>query len=292
VIIIVAIYKNSIDWNRPEIVLSGLTLILFGSLFFVVNPLLSMQMDWDLFSMPGPVFIVFVAVIVKVSGINFQLNPCLTGSSLSLVILTIPFYMVHATTNSLSYRLESAGIRIYKTYYEWSNQTIKYAIEISDESDDIKRDRKRNVLQKLEPYAIPEKDHEYARLLVSEGEQVLREDNDPAKALEIFNKVSYYDPTDKNNLLYRLEAHFLLGEMNEAYQLSLKLVEMRYPDERKARRIAIHTALEAGLYEEAYQHSFEYSEKWPDDQIIQEILVRLKTGQNVKELKNLFIRSN
>lgn len=287
---IIIFYRKRLDWNSPEVLLAGLILVLFGSLFFVVNPLLSMQMDWDLFSMPGPAFLVFGVVIVGQIQ-NEKINSFLAGGSLSMVILSIPFFMVHASANSLSHRLESAGVRIFKTYYEWSDQTLQFAFDIADEDNNTIRERRRNVLNKLELFAIPEKDYEYARILVSEGEQVLRIDKDYEKALEIFEKVDYYYPLHKNNVLYQLEAHFLSGQMDIAYQFSLRLIKLKHPNEEKARRIAIHTALEATLYDEALFHSTEYLKRGSDE-IIQEVHDRLKENIKIDELKFLFTRSS
>jgi len=291
IVIVILFYREKIEWKQPEVLLTGLSLILFGALFFVVNPLLSMQMDWDLFAMPGPVFLVFGLVLVSQIE-NEKISPLLTGGSISMVILSIPFFMVHASTNQLSHRLESAGIRIYKTYYEWSNQTIRFALDIAEEDNLTIRKRKRNVLAKLEPYAIPGKDYEYARLLVSEGEQVLRDDQDYIKALEIFDKVNYYYPLLKNNVLYQLEAHFLLKQMDKAYEYGLQLIELKHPDERTATRITIHSALEAGFYDEAFKHSGVYVNKWGTGDVIGEVYFRLQQQDKIEELKFLFNRGN
>ncbi|MEZ5082264.1 MAG: hypothetical protein R2750_02240 [Bacteroidales bacterium] len=288
VVVVLFFYRKRINWNQPEIILIGVSLILFGALFFVVNPLLSMQMDWDLFSMPGPVFLVFGLVLI--SRIEKEkINPLLIGSCLSLVIMALPFFMVHASANPLSQRLESAGIRIFKTYYEWADQTIQFAFDIVEEDKATIRKRRQDVLNKLAPYAIAGKDYEYARILAREAEQVLRVDKDYAKALEICDKVSYYNPNHKNNILYQLEAHFLLNQMEMAYQLSLRLIALKHPNEEKARRIAIHTALEAELYDEALYQSTEYLKRGSDE-IINEVYYRLQNNIKVNELKFLFTR--
>lgn len=287
---IILFYRKKIDWKRHEVILSGLTLILFGALFFVVNPLLSMQMDWDLFSMPGPVFLIFGAVLI--AQIEKKENsPFLVGGSLSLVFMALPFFMVHASANQLSHRLESAGIRIFKTYYEWSDQTIQFAFDIAKEENETIRKRRQNVLNKLAPFALSGKDYEYARILAREAEQVLRTDKDYTKALEICDQVRFYNPYHKNNILYQLEAHFLLNQMEIAYQLSLRLIELKHPNEEKARRIAIHTALEAELYDEALYQSTEYLKRGSDE-IVQEVYDRLKENSKVDELKFLFTRSS
>jgi len=291
IVCIALFYRKKIDWNHPAVVLTGLTLLLFGSLFFVVNPLLSMQMDWDLFAMPAPVFLVFGVVLISQIQ-KVKVNEMLVAGSFSLVLMSIPFFIVHASTNPLSHRLESAGIRIYKTYYEWSNQTIQFALNIADEDISTVRARKRNVLKKLEPYAMPDKDYEFARLLASEGEQVLRDDRNYKKALEIFEKVSYYYPDEENNILYKLEAHFLLNQMKEAYEYSLQLIELKHPDEQKALRIAIHTALEAEYYDKAMVHAGDYINKWGSEDVLGEVYYRLQNGIEVEELKFLFTRGN
>ncbi|MBL4705406.1 MAG: hypothetical protein JKY54_12865 [Flavobacteriales bacterium] len=55
--------RKQVKWNQPEIIFTGSLLVIYIAFFFALNPLLSMQMDWDLFSIPTTVFIVFIAAI-------------------------------------------------------------------------------------------------------------------------------------------------------------------------------------------------------------------------------------
>ena len=284
--------RKQITWNALPVLVSGLSLILLGSLFFVINPLLSMQLDWDLLAIPAPIFLVFGAAVVKEvengekSWISFNK---ILPACLALALLNVPMYMVHAQTDPLSQRLESLGIRMYHTYYEWSSKVCKFALNLPEyPSSDAYISRLNDLLQRLQPEAIPQKDFEYARLLTEGGRFYLRVQKDYPKAMSFLNRAERYYPPENLGLLYKMETHFVLKQFPEAYEYALRLMDISYPSEDKSNAIAIQCALEAGLYEEALELSVRYLKKWPNNSLINEVYRRLMADENREEIRLLF----
>ena len=61
---IVLCYRKAIHWNEPALIVISTTLILYSTSFFILNPQLSMPVDWDLFSLPAISLIVFVVLLL------------------------------------------------------------------------------------------------------------------------------------------------------------------------------------------------------------------------------------
>jgi hypothetical protein len=287
---LLAFNRKVINWKAPEVVLTGTVMILFGSLFFVVNPLLTMQMDWDLFSFPAPVFLVFVAVAAN-NVLVGKPTKLLMATALSLAFLSLPAFMVHTSATSLSYRLESIGNRVYKTYYEWTTSIFEHAWSISPEDPATIEKRMDKVIDQLRPIAQPGIDIEYGSILAEKARFLMRVKKDYNASLGILTSIAYYHPDISIVDLYIMENYFMLGEMEKSYEYALRLIASEYPSERKSLRIGIHVALEAGLYDNGYQHAYDFLQKWPDDRVIREVQIRLSNNDRVGELKFLFLRN-
>ena len=281
---------SKMSWSNMSVKITGLTLILFASLFFMINPLLSMPIDWDLMAIPAPVLLVLVVALVgemPEKRLAYRLWP----SCLGLVLLSIPLFVVHVNSHMHTHRLESVGVRMYQSYYEWSSKVLQIALDMPTyPSREAYEERKQQLLDKLKPYAIPEKDFEYARLLINEGRYYLRQAKNYPLALAILKEAEGYFPMEKNGLLYLMEVNFLLKKYAEAFTYSQKLIQIQYPDEKKSLAMAIQCALEAGEYEEAGNIAGFYINKWgeQDNQTITRVLNGLSSGENIEELKELF----
>ena len=286
---IFSFYRKSIQWNTLAVLTAGITFILFFSLFFVINPLLSMPMDWDLISIPAISFILFTVALSKQVEHADLVNRSLL-ISLMLVVFSIPNFILHTKPSAVSKRLESLSIRIYHTYYEWSSKVLEYALSSVIHDRESYEIRKQRVLNDLRPYALQTVDFEYARMLVEEGRYYLRTKNDPNRALEYLDQAYFHFPRERNGLLYLMEAHFLLNEFDRAFDYSQGLVREQYPSEKKAISIAIQCALEAELYTEALNLSGYYIEQWNDRQVISEVFNGLQNNSAFDSLKFLFQR--
>ncbi|MEM6807250.1 MAG: hypothetical protein AAF696_37960, partial [Bacteroidota bacterium] len=282
-------YKsNSIDFERPAIRIIGLIFLLFTSLFFMINPLLSMQMDWDLMAIPAPIFLALAMVLIKEVE-EWEILAHAIAPSLALALLCLPGFYVHSQQDALAERYMSLGIRMYNSYYEWSYQTIQRGLSLKDYPDRAAyEERKTQILQQLKPHAIPLKDFEYARLYNVEGKYYARVENDYDKALQYLLIGENYFPREKNGVLYRMETYFLRKEFLQAFAYSEVLIQQKYPTEKKALAIGVHCAIEAGLKEEALKLTETYLSKWKDNQTIQMVNQEIKSRVPLDSLKILF----
>lgn len=285
-------FRKKVNWEKPEILVLSLLLILYTLFLFAVNPLLSMQIDWDLFMIPAPLLLIFVALLVKEMEEEITIAHKIIPIALGIATLTIPFFAVNAMANPYSQRLESLSIRIFKTYNIWADKYLEYAVKLTSSGEEYIT-RKQAVIDELKPYAIIGNDLHYAQMIAFNGLFYLHSGNaeNTEKARACFQEAYYYYPSLKSNILNLLQANFKVGKFQEAYMNATELVNLKYPDTRKSRRMAIHCALEAQLYEEASHHSEIYLEIFPQDSVIAKINRGLESGENLPDLKNLFAQS-
>ena len=90
-------------------------------------------------------------------------------------------------------------------------------------------------------------------------------------------------------LIKDLESAFKMKEYGKAYGYAQELIKIRFPNYRKALRITIHCALEAKLYDEAQMHCEAFLETYPDDTLINEVMRRLKAGEELYKIRELFM---
>jgi hypothetical protein len=286
-VLVIVLYRKKVNWQHGELIVALLSFLFFATLFFVTNPLLSMPMDWDLFSMPAPLILVVVGLLVKQiqdEKIAHKLLPIGFG----LALLCFPTFNVHYSRNTLAQKLESLGIRIYHTYYEWASNTIHYGLGLIWEDRALQLERKNQILQELQAYAVEGNDREYARLWRKEGIHFFHvEKNYPKAYTYLENSLLYFpnDPTVKSTLM---QAAMFLNQPERAYELSMNLLQEQYPSKQQSFVFAIQCALEVEQYPVALQLSTDYLKEWPKDQLILEINQRLLEGKDLEVLKELF----
>lgn len=274
--VIVFGYRKQFDWKQANVLIIGLNAFLVAALFFVVNPLLSMQMDWDLLSLAAPTFILFVFVLIKeIEG--EQIKEHLLPISIAMALLSLPIIPVHANKGMLSARLESTGIRIYKSYYEWGSRTILQSWRMMDDRKELTK-RRRVVLNKLKPYSMPGIDYEYGRFYLDEAKYLLKELGNVETGLNYLDTAYYYYPHENRTNLYYVETHFQLKNFDQALDYSKRLIELQYPSLKEAIIITIQTALYANNATEAQKYCTLYIESWNDQGSINEIKAALDKG--------------
>lgn len=280
--------------SSPIILTLGTLFLVFSAFLFAINPLLSMPMDWDLFSFPAIILIVLVLMIVsQLESDQVTATPrSVMRGGLALSLLIIPVFIVNTSETLLSNRLEMLGIRIFKTYYERGRETILIAQSMMELSQDEMISRKLSVVNELESYAVLGVDPSYATLATDLGIFQYSSGQDLTQALKSLQHALPYFPNHKNNHLYQVQVLFELGRAEEAFTKALKLVELGYPSASQALRIAIQMALESGLYKQANNLCEQYLQRFPDDQFISNLRRRLIIGSQLDELKFLFARKN
>ena len=284
--VILSIASKEIDWGQLAVLAVGTSFVLFSAIFFVVNPLLSMQLDWDMMCLPAPAFLVLIALCVK------QVQAKVQGRDLVLtvvagVLLTLPMYMVHRDTDATSYRLESLGKRMFHTYYVWADQAIGAAQTFPNYDAETYTARKDALVQELRPFAKPGIDYTFSRLITEDGRNLLRVSNRPDLAIPILEDALYYYP-DRNATLYLMESYFLVEDFERALSVAERLVELQFPSESKSIAIALHCALEAGLEDEARKYANHYVANWDDRPMIRDVQAGLDAGVPLKELAKKF----
>lgn len=146
----------------------------------------------------------------------------------------------------------------------------------------------REVNQALTQKDFTEQELAHAEQFLKQGKLVLKDSSNYDKAIRLFSLASYYAPLSGPIAVARLECYFKQQRFNLAYQDAKTLVKLNYPTARKALRIALHTSLEAGFYDQALKQSKRLSQLAPDDQLNQQLLERLLAADRVNELKYLF----
>lgn len=278
-------FKKIIDWNTIEIKIISTTLLFYVSLFFMINPLLSLPIDWDLFSIPAPFLLAFTLILVSQVQHKKE-NKRLIGISLFFVCLNIPFFMIHQSKKQISLKLASTSNYIYHTYYEWTAQTFENALVIANGSLDENIVKREEFLNTLAPYAQKNIDYEYTSILNTQGKAYLKYKNNPKKALKYFKKAYRYSKS-MNTQLLAVEAYFKLKDYQNAYLITEELITKKFPSEKKALTMAIHISLAADNYKNALDLSTVYLKKY-NTPLIKEIHQRITLNRDLKTLKNIF----
>lgn len=277
--------RAQIRWQRPEVIVTGSTLVLYGLLYFMINPLMSMPYDWDYFSLPGPVLFLFVAALS--SQIQHRnIGTYAMGAMVAFSILGVPRFAVNASEEALSQRLESLGVHVFKTYWIRSAGDIAVGIDLGTEGSE-RLARYESVLTDLEPHALKGNDEEYANLAWRTGKLLRSQPADYEKALNYHLLAQQYDPELPANYIGLMECSFVLKRYFQAWEYSQKLVDFQYPNQKKALLIAIQCALWAEEYDSALQHCETYADQWPEEFILY-IRDNLRNQTNLPVLKNQF----
>jgi tetratricopeptide (TPR) repeat protein len=253
-------------------------------LLFTLNPLLSMPMDWDLFSIPAPLLLVLVALLAS----QVESNPGKVGAPVvALILLSVPVFAVNMSVNAHSYRLESIAKRSFKTYYLRSSSNLIDALGFIKDDVDLYLERKQNLIEDLQPYALEGNDPMYSHLLMDDGFYFLRVGNDPVKARQRLTLACAYDPGRGDTRMFLMETNFVLRDFKSAFKDAEKLVQINFPDGPTAHKMAIHCALEAELYDEALDYAKKYLGQFPEDDVVREVKDRIENQQERKELRKL-----
>jgi tetratricopeptide (TPR) repeat protein len=277
-----------IDGRSPLVVVLGTTLGLYLLAFFVFNPLMSMPFDWDLMSLPGPAMLVFSAVLWRKVD-DQKLYSGLLGPVLGLTLLGTSGWWVNSNPAALSQRLEQSSYHAFRTYRVGISSNLLRSIELDPDSSNAPQ-RLKTILDRLEPYAVPEFDIEYAALLNRMAKLQEQELNSPDKVFEYYDASIKYWPWNRDIVYKTVIGHFMKQDYEKAAVHLPLLVKIKAPDLEKALRIAIHTSLEAAQYPEAEDYCRQLLEIKPENSFVREIHEALKKGDNLGELKLRFSR--
>lgn len=201
--------------ESPLIAILLITLFLFLGFLFMINPLMSLPMDWDLYCLPLP--IAFITLLLFFESIqndfpSFKVALYIVG----LCALNMATFIVPMNTKMHSYRLESVGVRVFKTYYQHADEFLLYALQrIRD--DTLYKERKTNLIQKLKPYINHPYDVVYANLLLDEGINAYA-NKKYIEARNLFLSALRYDPRVSTTHNFIKKANYKL--FSNGYQAS------------------------------------------------------------------------
>lgn len=188
---VLIVRKKALSWKQREVNMILLTALLFGSILFTMNPLFSMPMDWDLFCFPVPILLLLTLLLVQ----QIQYEPIqwnVLSSSVGTMILCIPAFSVFLTLKQNSYRTESVGIHIYKTYYEHASTYLLMSLKMFPDSDAY-RSRMNNLINELEGHALKGNDKQFAELLVDKAFFEFYQEKNPELARKSLLKSMEYE---------------------------------------------------------------------------------------------------
>jgi hypothetical protein len=282
---IVGFYRKKVNWNAPAVIITGISILFGVTFFFMVNPLLSLPIDFDLFCLPAPVFILFVAaVVVEMKGV--ELSKILLGGVFALGLMYIPIVAVNSDDEMLSQRTEAVAVHVFKTYWSHAGDLITESHGMVGE-DQLQINRARQLVDELEPYAVPAIDQVYSTFVLKVARHYLVA-NRMDSALYFYEKSLYYQSESKHDLPGLMECYFMLKQFERAHHTALLWNAASGGYNQQAVRAAIQSGLEAELYEDVVIDCEEYLKRWPNDEQIKMVYKSLRSGTNVEQLKNTF----
>ncbi len=164
---IIIINIKKINWNNTLLLLILLTILLFLGFLFMINPLMSLPMDWDLYILPIPFVLIFLLLIFQ-NHSEIVFNKSIILYIVGLQLLIVPSFIVLMNKTMHSYRVESVGVRVHNTYYQHADSYLLYALQLLD-GKELYSIRKNNLIDKLSPTINGKIDSNYAALLLDEG---------------------------------------------------------------------------------------------------------------------------
>lgn len=279
--------RKRIVWNEPGILLPGITLILFTGLLFALNPLLGLPMDWDLFTLPAPVLAIFLINIYASLPDTPLLKP-LAGPVAGIALLALSFFVVHATTPSLSSRLEALSVQTFRGNYNHASRPAKYAVQLYGKEYTQASLCFERILEKWKPYSIPGKDWEMAEFSAEYGRFLRKTLPDYPKAVKYHEQARTYFPDLKSNYIGLMEAYYLTGNQTAAFETAEHLASLGYPNPQKSMRYAIDLGLEFGYRKKTGFWLEKYNSQFTNDARLRYIEASLMKGGDSEQLSKVF----
>lgn len=261
-----------------------LTVLLYLVLLFMINPLLSMPLDWDLFCLPFPLILVLILL-----GVNRNINgipKSVVSLALAVFVFSSSFITLHQSPTAISERLQSLSVHIYSTYYSWTSIVLERSFVPLELPEKNKIDQRKRVIERIRPNAQPKIDYIFAHVLVHQGRSycIMK---DWSNGISLYNEALFYNPDNDAAVDGLMSAYFEMNEFEKAFGYSEKLIQKGFPSKEISLRKAIHCALEARLYQEAYSYSQMYLGLYSSP-VIQEVSRRIETSDDLSTLNRLF----
>ncbi len=257
--------------------------VAYMMIFFLLNPLLSMSWDWDLFFFPG--LFLMVLSLSAITETEEENAKKIIRLMLIFSLANLPLFLVHLNKDMLSARLETIGVHEFKTYWKGSSSTLEQALELEEDSVSELR-RRVKLMEQLEPYVVKGSDSEYAELLRTTGVLVGNQGN-LTRSLELHLKANECAPLFARNTYDLITLYFKLNKSTLALPYLNQLIKLEYPNPRKAFMIALHISVEAERYLVARKYCEQALKRWPNDSFLNRVRGGL-ASENPSVVKKLF----
>lgn len=278
--------RKQLNRSDPALLVMGLTLALFLMAFFLMNPLLSMPWDWDLFALTAPVFLA-CALLLPGAHTGPRPGPLLVSMCLALALLGVSNGLVHASKEATGERLEILGKYIFKTYWLGSSTTFVDAWRAFDDSALVEA-RRTKVIEELKPWAVAPNDIEYAELLRRSGQYHRKHRKDNPTAVKYFQQAAEYCPGLAENQLNLVVSAFEAGNVALAHRHVAALVDLDYPSTERALQMGIHISIEATDRKTAIDYCGRVLERSSGDTFIRDLKADLEAGEDLAKLRLRF----
>ena len=284
-LLLVAIFpfRQSIKWNSPPVLISGLATILYAGFFFMINPLLGMPLDVDLMCIPVPFVVLFVISLLantkKKEDWNWALGPAI-GS----VLLALPFIYVHTNEGALNNRLIDLGKHSYRTYWVGAAKPILKGFQSKLDTPELFEEEFSATLENLKPFAVEGKDREYAVLLKDFAAYYRFSRGDLRKAEEYHLAAHRYYPDLPSNMLALAEIYTRFGNFAKALPFCRKLVEIKYPEPQKALLFGLEIALRVDQLDLGLTWAKQLAVILPGDAALKRLIYRLENRTELDKI--------
>lgn len=287
IVIVVRITTARLKLDSSSVILF-LPFLLLVSFLFMVNPLYSFPLDWDL--MCFPVILLMVLLVSVVSDIpNFHyVEKMPIGGLIGLSLMFIPIVMTMANNRSHSYRMEAVAERVYHTYYQHAGSLFLYSFGMIEKDMELYLKRSDAAIERIRPFARVGIDEVFSDLLTDNGLFRLRISNDLDGAQLRFTEANRYSDHNDDNLIYLMESYYGMGQYKAATETALVLLDKKYPSNNLSTRMVVHCALADANYDLAKNTARVYLNAGGQDPLLRKVLERIETGDHVERLIYLF----
>ncbi len=272
-VLIVVLERKRIQWGRPVVLFALFAAFVYMSVFFVLNPLLGMSLDWDLFALPAPFFL-FLGLVLFSEVHEKPILHYAWGPVLALVMTGIPVLLVHSDRTLLANRLELVGKWHFKTYWISGSYPLRESVMLQPE--DEQETARLRIFDELKPFAVEGNDIEFAELACELSEYYVEKDS--VKAGEFLTQAAVYK-NDHWKLPYNyVRYYFASGNAAAARHWINPMLSMGYPDERTTLGLAVDVNIAARDTSGALHFGEAYLNQWPDDEDVVYKMELLNSG--------------
>lgn len=257
-------------------------LIALSLSLFVINPLLGMTCDWDLFSLPALLLMAFMVEAISKLDKEFPAKYVIVPS-LAIALLNLPVFIVNASPTMLSQRYESLGYHDFKNFWIGSSTLFETAVVLESDVQEKMR-RLETALGELEYLAVKGSDNEYSEILRQMG-NVVEGQGDSKSALEYYLRALEYNPLLVKTHLNLANIYLKLGEPGKALQYVPLMIELDYPSRYRALKAAIHASVAAKEYDLAIGYCDLFLETFPEDKRVTEMRQVLQSDSPSKAIQ-------